>query len=138
MIDYVAQLIALRLGHPVLCSPTFMHGSTEPAPGIADIAWFGEDGGTIPVDAWNDPELRTLVLRRAATDADGRVAILTLLLNPTGQARHFRLPPPQLAHRILLDSALPDAPKRAMNDAEMTLAPHSAVLLYAEHQEERG
>ena len=138
MIDYVVRLIALRHNYPVLRSPTFMHGSTAPAPGIADIAWFGEDGATIPVDAWNDPERRTLVLRRAAADEAGRVTILTLLLNPTGETRRFRLPPPRLAHRILLDSVHPDTPEQMLNDAEMTLAARSAVLLYAEHVEERG
>ena len=41
----------------------------EPAPGVNDIAWFDEQGGGISPAAWNDPEQRTLMLRRAAANA---------------------------------------------------------------------
>ena len=61
---YVARLIALRREHPVLRHPNFLHGRVHPAPGIADIAWFDQSGETIPVEAWNDIEQRTLILRR--------------------------------------------------------------------------
>ena len=85
--DYVARLIALRREHPVLRCPVFLHGKEQPAPGIADIAWFDEHGGTISAEAWNDREQRTLILRRATNDTDGKVTILTLLLNPTDRAQ---------------------------------------------------
>src|SRR5581483_9654131 len=108
MIAYVARLIALRREHPVLRSPTFLHGRAHPAPDIADIAWFDRDGGTIPAEAWNDLDQRTLVLRRAMAGPEGRVTILTLLLNPTDRQHQFRLPPPLLPSRVLLDSAAPE------------------------------
>ena len=62
LIAYVARLIRLRREHPVLRCARFLHGKVYPAPGIADIAWFGEDGETISIDAWNDPQQRALVL----------------------------------------------------------------------------
>ena len=129
---YVARLIALRREHPVLRSATFMHGRAHPAPDIADIAWFDQDGGTIPVNAWNDLEQRTLVLRRAMQNREGKVTILTLLLNPTDQQLAFRLPAPYLPSRILLDSADLDLKEHAVAGTELSVAAHSAMLLYAE------
>jgi isoamylase len=129
---YVARLIALRQAHPVLRWPSFLHGGAEPVPGIQDIAWFDEQGGGISIAAWNDPHQRTLILRRVASNGDGTVTILTLLLNPTGEDRYFRLPPPDLASLVVLDSASPEAEARAMIDGALTVAAHSAVLVLAQ------
>jgi isoamylase len=131
---YVARLITLRREHPEFRSPVFLHGQTYPGPGIADIAWFDQKGETISVDAWNDPELRSLTLRRTGRDEAGKVTILTLLLNPTTGQLAFRLPAPYLPNRILLDSANPDAQERLTSDIELLIAGHSAMLLYAEYQ----
>jgi glycogen operon protein len=129
---YVARLIALRQEHAVLRWPGFLHGSTEPAPGIRDIAWFDDQGEGISPDAWNDPHQRTLMLRRAAANGDGRVTILTLLLNPTRDAQHFRLPPPDHAAVVVLDSTAPEAPAYAVVAGALTVAAHSVVLVHAE------
>ena len=40
---------------------------------------------------------------------DGKVPILTCFFNPTPEDRNFKLPPPQLADALLLDSAAPAA-----------------------------
>jgi isoamylase len=138
LITYVARLLAIRREHEVLRNPLFVHGRAHPAPGIADIAWFDEAGGTISAEAWNDPDQRTLVLRRAMSDSQGNVAILTLLLNPTDEHRHFHLPAPQLPARILLDSAAPDLDERDVQWDEVPVAAHSAVLLYAEYEKTIG
>ncbi len=132
--DYVARLIKLRRDYPILHADKFLHGLAHPAPGIADIAWFDEDSATISIDAWNDPEQRTLILRRAAEMADGGVAILTLLLNPTDEERTFLLPPPDLPNRILIDSAFPAAAERVVEGHDVSVAAHAAVLLYAESE----
>jgi isoamylase len=130
---YVARLIALRREHPVLRHSNFLHGRTYPAPGIADIAWFDQSGETIPVEAWNDIEQRTLILRRSMRVPEGKVTILTLLLNPDDRPRDFRLPMPQLPARVVLDSAEPEALDRPVAEDAVRVAAHSAVLLYAEH-----
>jgi glycogen operon protein len=128
---YVARLIALRREHPVLRYPRFLHGTEYPAPGIADIAWFDQHGGTIPSEAWNEIEQRTLILRRVMQVPEGRVTILTLLLNPTAQGCQFRLPAPRLGYRVLLDSAAPDAAASELWD-QAVVGAHSAMLLYSE------
>ncbi len=138
MTGYVERLITLRHEYPVLRSPIFLHGHVHPAPNIADIAWFDQDGGTIPVEAWNDLEQRTLVLRRAMQNREGKVTILTLLLNPTDQQLAFRLPEPHLPSRVLLDSADPAVKEHAIAGAELAVAAHSAMLLCAECPMESG
>ncbi len=82
---YVARLIALRREHPVLRCPQFLHGREHPAPGVADIAWFDQSGATISVEAWNDIEQRTLILRRSMRISERKVTILNLLMNPADQ-----------------------------------------------------
>jgi len=65
--------------------------------------------------------------------AEGKVTILTLLLNPDGTSRDFRLPPPWLPSRIILDSAVPDAREHVLAGHDVHVAAHSVVLVYAEH-----
>ncbi|HTW72494.1 MAG TPA: glycogen debranching protein GlgX [Acetobacteraceae bacterium] len=126
---FVARLIALRRAHAVLRRPAFLHGTMQPAPGVKDIAWFDEQGTEMSPEAWNDPQQRALILRRAAADGEGSVTILTLLLNPTEEARRFRLPPPHLARTVLLDTAAPDAPARPLGEPSLEIAAHSVVLV---------
>jgi glycogen operon protein len=129
--DYVARLTALRREHPVLRHPRFLHGSEYPAAGVADIAWFDQRGTTMTSEAWNDVEQRTLVLRRAMRVPEGAATILTLLLNPTEQARHFRLPEPHVRSRILFESAASEARRSEVRD-QVSVDAHCAMLLYAE------
>jgi isoamylase len=128
---YVARLIELRRAHPALRWPSFLHGTAEPAPGIQDIQWFDEQGEGISPEAWNDPQQRTLMLRRAAANGHGRVTILTLLLNPTDTDRRFRLPLPHLDSLVLLDSAAPEVGAEAVIGNEVNVGAHSAVLVFA-------
>ena len=64
---------------------------------------------------------------------EGKVTILTLLLNPNGRPCDFQLPMPHLPGRVLLDSAEPEALDRLVAGDGVRVAAHSAVLLYAEH-----
>jgi len=131
---FVARLIALRRSYPVLRSRRFLHSRTEPAPGIKDIAWFDQRGESISPEAWNNPEERVLMVRRADSAADGSVSILTLCLNPSGEDRRFRLPPPDLPARVLIDSARPDAPEEAVANNEVDVLAHGAVLVAARYE----
>jgi isoamylase len=134
---YVARLSALRHAHPVLRWPDFLHGTAEPASSVRDIAWFDEQGGGISPEAWNDPQQRTLMLRRAAENGDGKVTILTLLLNPTGEDRRFHLPPPNLPSVVLLDSAAPEDAVATVIDGSLIVGAHAAVLVSAETEATR-
>ena len=116
----------------MLRHPNFLHGRTYPAPGIADIAWFDQSGETIPVEAWNDIEQRTLILRRSMRVPEGKVTILTLLLNPDDRPCDFRLPMPQSARPACCSTA--PSPRRSIALCWTTgvrVAAHSAVLLYS-------
>ena len=130
---YVARLIALRREHPVLRYPDFLHGRAHPAPGLADIAWFDQSGAAISVEAWNDIEQRTLILRRSMRVTGGNITILSLLLNPEDRPYDFRLPPPRLSSQVLLDSSVPEACERPLVADGVTVAAHSAVLLCSEY-----
>jgi isoamylase len=126
--DFTARLIALRHRNPVLRCANFLHGKDEPAPGVLDIAWFDERGQVLSPDAWNNPAERSMVLRRAAASPDGSVPILTCFFNPTPDDKTFKLPPPRLPTRLLIDSAQPDAAERAVEGDAVKVKARSVVV----------
>lgn len=128
---FVVRLIALRRAHPVIRAPAFLHGTTEPSPGVLDIAWFDDQGGSIPPHAWNDSDRRTLILRRAMTDGDDAVTIFSLLLNPTGEDRVFRLPPPALPSVVAINTADPELDGTVARPDTVPVAAHAALLVLA-------
>jgi isoamylase len=129
LIGFVSRLIALRRAYPVLRCRHFMHGKEEPAPGVADIAWFDHRGQQICPGAWNNPDKRIIVLRRAERDEEDAASVLTLLLNPTPDRRSFLLPEPRMPVRVLIDSAIPDAPEYDLDGQKIELSGRAAVLL---------
>ncbi len=131
LIRFVSKLISTRQEHTALRSRHFLHGLREPAPGIFDIAWFNEDGCSVPESSWTNPEHRLLCLRRATRNADGTVSILSLLLNPTAQEHSFQLPEPALPGQILIDTARPDADWSELKGQELAVQGRSAVLVYS-------
>jgi isoamylase len=68
------------------------------------------------------------VLRRAAADVDGSVPIVTCFFNPTADDCVFKLPPPRLPTRLLLDSADPAGAERALDGETVALKGRSVVL----------
>jgi len=119
----------------VLRSRRFLHGRTEPAPGIKDIAWFDERAESISPEAWNNPEQRVLTVRRAEEIPDGAVDILTLCLNPSNEDRRFLLPPPTLPARVLVDSTKPEmADEPVVSNNEIEVRAHGAVLIAARYR----
>jgi glycogen operon protein len=124
---FVTRLISLRRQYPILRCDKFLHGKDEPAPGIIDIAWFDEQGAIMTPEAWNDPQRRTLVLRRAQP-TNGDVAILTCFFNPEAEDRVFKLPPPHLPTQVLADSANPAAPEWKLETDTLTVKARSVVL----------
>src|SRR6185312_14782612 len=126
--DFVARLIQIRHDNPVIRCRHFLHGKDEPAPGILDIAWFDTHGEIISSDSWNNPEKRLFAVRRASKTDDGTVPILTMFMNPSDKERVFRLPTPNLATRLLIDSAEPEKPEADISGEEITVAARSVVL----------
>jgi isoamylase len=132
---FVEKLATLRHRHPVLRSFGFLHGNIELAPGILDIAWFDASGETVSQESWNNPEERCLVLRRADRSDDGDVHILSSFFNSTSEDRLFRIPPPMLPTRLLVDSAAPEVPERDLFGDQLKVAAHSVVLTLSVHRE---
>ncbi len=133
-ITFTERLVALRRAHPALRWPHYRTGRHELTPELRDIDWFDEQGRAITPEAWNNPEERTLVLRRAARLPDGRVPMLTMMLNPTGEDRVFALPPPHLPARLLLDTATPEAAEHDLGPGarEVAVRAHAVVLLLSD------
>ncbi len=129
--EYVARLIALRQRHAALRPAVFLHGGQQVRPGIGDIAWFDQHGQGMSPQAWDEPEARTLVLRRAVALPDGRAEVMLVLLNADGGEHDFTLPAPALEWRLLLDSGRPESAEQLLGTATVPLAPHSVVLLVA-------
>jgi len=125
---FTARVMALRQRHAVLRAPRFLHGQDKVIDGIGDIAWFDPAGGQISDDSWNNPGEHRLVLRRAARGDDRGISILTAFFNATGEDHRFRLPPPGLPTRLLLNSANPDAEENDIEIEEIVVGAHSVVL----------
>ena len=130
MSRFTRRLIAARRAWPVLRCDIFLHGRTEPFPGVRDIEWFDEQARELTEAAWHDPEARLLALRRAYPSEDG-TSISLLLMNATHEDREFTLPQPPLPWRMLIDSADPEAPDHPLDTAVVTVGSRAAIVLVA-------
>ena len=128
---FVARLTALRARLATLRPARFLHGASQLRPGLADIAWFDQHGQEMTPEAWNQPETRTLALRRAAAMPDGGVEVTMLLLNADGAGHAFVLPEPRLPWTIVLDSAHPDGPEHTTHGGTVRVAARALMLLAA-------
>ena len=68
--DFTSRLIALRQEHAALRSRHFLHGRSEVAPNIFDIAWFEANGELVLESSWKTPETQPAL--SAAGDAERR------------------------------------------------------------------
>jgi glycogen operon protein len=127
---FFGRAAALRRAHPTLRSANYLHGQDFPLPGVADVAWFGQDGQPMRPEDWQDPEGRVLALRRAAR-VDGGVEVTLLLLNSAAEDQDVALPEPAFLWRLVLDSAEPEGEERVLQGATDTVGRHSARLLVA-------
>ena len=127
---FVSRIVALRHKHAVLRAPRFLHGREHPAEGVADIAWFDASGEVVSTDSWNNVEDRCLVLRRASADG-GLATMLTAFFNAGSREHKFVLPQPRWSTRIVLDSAVPEAAERDLQEDELMVGPRSVVLALA-------
>ena len=130
---FVSRLLGLRRALPALRSPHFLHGATELAPGIRDLAWFDETGQPPSAEAWNDPDTRLLVMRRASQAAAPGVdvEVVLVLINGSDADHDFTLPEPRLDWRLLLDTARPDRTEPDVPGATIAVDSRSVVLFAA-------
>ncbi|MBX6316895.1 glycogen debranching protein GlgX [Pigmentiphaga sp.] len=128
LIAFVSRLAALRHEYASLRHERFMVNDHFVAEGLPEIAWFDELGEPIWDDAWNDPQRRTLGLRRAVRQGD-ELEVTLFLVNGHGYAVTFVLPPSSVPWRVLIDTARPEEPESVLSSPSLELEPRSAVLL---------
>ena len=131
MIDLTARLIALRRQHPLLRDTRFLRGDIEVLPGVNDVAWFDERGQALTDEAWQDPEARTLTLRRAGLDRDGEIEVVLLVINGSHDDVTFVLPPPRLEWNVLADSTSPAVAAHDLYSEQRLVGAHGFLLLAA-------
>jgi len=129
--SFLIRLCTIRRRFPALRSSLFLHGKTQLAPEIRDIAWFDANGAEIPEESWQDRDRRLLCLRRAVAENEHTIGLLSLLLNPTEEDHYFILAGPPAAARILVDTAHPNTEEMPLADAKVGVRSHSAVLVYS-------
>ncbi|WP_373928872.1 hypothetical protein QTN93_03700 [Sphingomonas aerolata] len=129
LIDFTARLAALRRDYPMLRAGNFLYGEDTPAEGLKDIEWWDERGVQLSPEDWENTNGRALTMRRAALCEDGRIQVVSLLLNASEGPLTFTMPPPSEVERmVLIDSAKPEQPPMPITDS-YDLAPQGAALL---------
>ena len=128
---FVARAAEMRSLHPTLRSATFLHGLTEPLPGVPNVAWFDEHGRALVSEDWHHPEYRLLAVRRLAPLGRDLVDATLLLVNASPEDKVFTLPSPDFPWFAALDSADPEAPEAPVDGERIIVSAHSARLLVA-------
>lgn len=124
---FTARVIALRKHYAGLHSGKFLFGE-EISPGLRDLDWEDERGQTLSEDDWSNGEGRALVMRRTFRTKDGKIEILSLLLNGSGDAIDFALNP-DWKWELLADSAEPEKEHETVEGDIYRVIDRSAVLL---------
>ncbi|BCP51874.1 glycogen operon protein GlgX homolog [Kaistia sp. 32K] len=123
LIDFTAELIALRAAHPALRGARPLTGTPTSEDGIPDVLWIGADGLPLRENAWSDPAVRTLGMVLDEPETSDR---LCLLLNGGGDVIQATLPPARAGRlwRKAVES-LDFGPA----DEAFAMPPRSAILL---------
>jgi isoamylase len=127
--DFTARVISLRHRYESLRPAHFLHGNVTLREDVSDLNWFDQHGQPLTPEAWDEPEARTLTLRRAVLTARGEVELMLVLMNADTAPQDFVLPGPEVEWTLLLDSASPSAPGRPFPEDHASLEAHSVVLL---------
>ena len=108
LVDYVANLVALRKRHAVFRRLDFFTGQVIEATGLKDAYWLTSDGREMEGDDWSHVERRAIGMQ-IGNDGDPSERIM-LLFNASGGDLVFRLPKhfPCVAFRPVFESTKPD------------------------------
>jgi len=131
LMRFVTRAAELRRRHPTLRSATFLHGLTEPLPGVPDVAWFDENGRALVSADWHHHEYSLLALRRLAPAGQDLVEATLLLVNASPEDKVFTIPSPDFPWFAALDSADPETPEAPVTGARVIVSGRSARLLVA-------
>jgi isoamylase len=127
MIGFVQRLIALRKRYPLLHSRRYLYGE-EVAPNLPDIDWWDERGMPLAREDWDNVHGRALIMRLTRKLDDGRLPIISLLMNSSPEALVFNLPPPSARRRLLVDSAHPHMEEHDIGDSYWLLSGAAALI----------
>lgn len=128
--DFVARLIALRRSFAPLRGLRFLHGRTQPGPGVLDLEWFDERGRSLTADDWQNDAAHLLAVRRAVV-IDGRVEIAVLLFNGDIATHRFGLPSPVPACHVVFDTSDPAIVDQPLDGLQYRLPGKSIALIAA-------
>lgn len=127
--DFTARVIALRKRHAGLRSAKFLFGE-EVTPGFRNLDWLDERGSPLSEDDWANGEARALIMRRALWDGDGKIEVLSLLLNASEKSIEFALAS-NWPWQLLIDTAYPERAAGPCEGATYTVEDRSAALFSA-------
>lgn len=124
-IDFIASLIALRLGDPLLRHARWF--ATEPDAHEPAIHWLRPDGEAMRIDDWHDAHAHAFACQLAADAASP--PRWCIVFNPGAQPARFRLP--HGPWRLAADSSgtLAAAGPYAQGDDRMFDVPFRSLLL---------
>ncbi|MGI8842924.1 MAG: glycogen debranching protein GlgX [Gemmatimonadaceae bacterium] len=139
LLDFTQHVIAVRQSSPTLRRRHFFRGQAIDDSGNKDLTWIAPGGGEMTAADWRDAAAHAIGMLIAGDatdemDARGRPVrgdTLLMLLNGGPQQVHFRLPrggEPGL-WLPLIDTAVASQQLSDHAAAEVTLAPHSLMLL---------
>jgi isoamylase len=129
LMEFTAQLIALRKNNPLLQPRYFQHALVEVVPGIPDIFWFDQNGLELSSEEWSAGSGRHLALQRARKLED-QVELLVFLANADEESHHYLLPVPSLRYDVQVNTA-DDENKDIDSKEGVKLPPRSCILLTA-------
>lgn len=126
---FTSRVVALRKRYAALRSGKFLFGE-EVSPGFRNLDWLDESGNTLSEDDWANGEARALIMRRALWDGDGKIEVVSLLLNGSEKAIEFSLAS-NWPWQFLIDSAYPEREAGPYEGATYMVEDRSAALFTA-------
>jgi glycogen operon protein len=129
---FVQRLVALRLAFPR--PRTFLHGTEEIIPGIADIDWFDERGMRLSDEDWRNVQGRALILYLSRHVGEGRAIVSALAMNASHEPLNYHLLE-KVRWRVLLDGADPEQEEFVLDQPLYRIEARAAVLLQGEFVE---
>ena len=131
MVDFFKKTIAFTRRFPVLQRRQFSLGADLDDDGVADLKWFGLDGGD---PHWNDAEMRTLCVQLESGPNDGlAVKRLFFILNADYRSQWVSLPAvgSSLAWHRAIDTSLPAGQDVSDAGSEIKLDPSDHYIANA-------
>jgi len=147
LLEFTAQLIALRKKHPNLHRRKFFQDRQIRGSVVRDIAWYGSDGKDVSDEGWKDGWNKSIALllngqTLNVTDVEGRPVVdnsFLILVNAAPEGVEYVLPAPPGKHpwRQVLDTNNIEDPFHAEEVGAKVIVGGRTVRLYNDCAEEK-